>query len=186
MFWRVVILISYRKTENIIMNEFKAVSQELLLLVEEWEPKFLFLSNSIIHERRNSQNRTIKQILGHLIDSASNNIHRIVHLQYEPSPLIFPDYAHFGNNDRWIAIQNYQEENWTDMVQLWKYINLHFAHIIQHINVEKLENEWISATNENISLQKMIADYPRHFKMHCREIHELINNSEIPTNSKSY
>lgn len=42
---------------------------------------------------RNSQNRSIKQILGHLIDSPSNNNHRIVHLQYQPTSLVFPNYA---------------------------------------------------------------------------------------------
>ena len=42
---------------------------------------------------------------------------RIVHLQYRESPLRFPNYASDGNKDRWIAIQNYQEEDWNLLVQ---------------------------------------------------------------------
>jgi hypothetical protein len=157
------------------MNKFESISQELLSLIEEWEPKLLVLPNEVISERRNSQNRTIKQIVGHMVDSASNNTHRVIHLQYQPSPLIFPDYANLGNNDRWITIQNYQEEEWHDLVQLWKYINIHFCHVIRNVNPEKLENEWISALNEKITLAAMVVDFPRHFKLHLNEIAALIN-----------
>jgi hypothetical protein len=157
------------------MNEFKSIIQELINLIKEWEPKLLALPEEVITERRNSQNRTIKQIVGHMVDSASNNIHRIIHLQYQQSPLIFPDYANLGNNDRWIAIQNYQDEEWKNLVQLWKYTNIHIAHVIQNINTEKLDNVWISALDEKISLKAMVVDFPRHFKLHCDEINELIN-----------
>ena len=118
------------------MNKFESISQELLSLIEEWEPKLLALSGDVISERRNSQNRTIKHIVGHMVDSASNNTHRIVHLQYGKTPLVFPNYATHGNNDRWIAIQNYQEEDWNNLVQLWKFTNIHIVHIIQNINSE--------------------------------------------------
>ncbi|HBL78067.1 MAG: hypothetical protein A2W90_13340 [Bacteroidetes bacterium GWF2_42_66] len=156
------------------MNDFTANNRELLHLIDEWEPKLSGLSEEVIINRRNKQNRTIKQIIGHMIDSASNNTHRIIHLQYQPNPLIFPDYANLGNNDRWIAIQNYQEENWKNLVQLWKYSNIHIAHVIDNVDMDKLDNEWISALNESISLKIMITNYLRHFKLHLSEIIELI------------
>ncbi len=158
-----------------MIKEFEPIIQGLLTLVDEWEPKLTRLSNEVISERRNSQNRTIKQIVGHMIDSASNNTHRIVHLQYQPSPLIFPDYANLGNNDRWIAIQNYQDEKWSELIQLWKYSNIHIAHVIKNVNIDKLENEWITALNKNVSLEAMILDYLKHFKLHLSEIDVLIN-----------
>ena len=160
------------------MNQFESISRELLTLIEEWEPKLLALSDDVITKRRNSQNRTIKQIVGHMVDSASNNTHRVIHLQYQESPLIFPDYANFGNNDRWIAIQNYKDEEWSNLVQLWKYSNIHFTHVIRNINAEKLDSVWISALNQEISLEDMVLDFPRHFKLHCDEISELINNNK--------
>ena len=158
------------------MNQFESISRELLSLIEEWEPKLFALSDEVITERRNRQNRTIKQIVGHMVDSASNNTHRVVHLQYQPSPLIFPDYANLGNNDRWIAVQNYQEEDWGDLVQLWKHSNKHFVHVMQNINAEKLDNVWISGLNEEISLEAMVVDFPRHFKLHLNEIDELVSD----------
>ena len=158
------------------MNEFEEIGRELLSLIGKWEPKLLGLGDDVIAERRNSQNRTIKQIVGHMVDSASNNTHRIVHLQYQPNPLIFPCYATHGNNDRWIAIQNYQDENWSDLVQLWKYTHIHVVHVIANINADKLDNVWISGHSEEVSLEEMVVDFPRHFKLHLSQIHELINH----------
>jgi len=37
-----------------------------------------------------------------------------------------------------------------------------------------LQNQWISALNEPVTLEDMIADYPRHFKLHYDEIVDLI------------
>jgi hypothetical protein len=156
------------------MKEMDSISNELVTLVEEWEPILTKLSEDTISMRRNSQNRTIKQILGHIIDSASNNTHRIVHLQYQPSPLIFPNYATFGNNDRWIAIQDYQNEDWNNLVQLWKYSLLHIIHVIKNINTDKLNNEWISGPGTKVTLKSMAIDFPVHLKLHLSEISDLI------------
>ena len=158
------------------MVEFELNNEELLRLVSEWELRLLSLPEEVIGNRRNIQNRTIKQIVGHMVDSASNNTHRIIHLQYNMSPLIYPDYANLGNNDRWIAIQNYQNENCQNLVQLWKYSNLHIAHVIDNVNPEKLNNEWISALQQRVSLKAMILDYLSHFKLHLNEIEDLINS----------
>ena len=155
---------------------FEDIAKETVSLVSIWEKKLLSLPVEIIEFRRNSQNRSIKQIVGHLVDSASNNTHRTVHLQYRETPLDFPNYATFGNNDRWIAIQNYQEENWENLVQLWKYSLLHFAHIIQQINPDKLENEWISGENSKVSLKGMVEYFMPHLKLHLGEIEELIES----------
>lgn len=157
------------------MKEASAITTEIRSLTEDWEPRLRQLSDEIITQRRNKQQRTIKQILGHLIDSTSNNTHRVVHLQYQDSPFSFPNYATFGNNDRWIAIQDYQHEDWNNIIQLWKYSLFHFCHVINNLNDDKLENEWISGPEKNITLRSMIIDFPRHLKLHLNEINDLIN-----------
>jgi len=157
------------------MKELQQVQDEITRLVSGWESRLAAIDPDILHGSRNSQDRTIKQIVGHLVDSASNNLHRIVHLQYQPSPLQFPDYANLGNNDRWIAVQKYQEEEWPLLVQLWKFTNLHLAHVIGRIEKERLGNIWISALGEEISLLEMVVDYPRHLKLHLGEIEELLH-----------
>lgn len=162
------------------MKNFEPFTTGIKDQIRVWEPKLAGLSQDVLNNRRNSQNRTIKQILGHLIDSTSNNIHRCVHLQNQRSPLIFPNYASLGNNDRWIAIQDYQNEDWNNMIQHWKYSLLHLCHIVNNIDDSKLKNEWIAGPDQNISLELMIDDFfPRHFNLHLDEIDELIMETTI-------
>ena len=153
---------------------FDSIVKELQPLINEWEKQFISLSEEQISIPRNSQNRNIRQIVGHMVDSASNNTHRVVHLQYNKLPLEFPNYATYGNNDRWIAIQNYEQEDWNNLVQLWKYLHLHYFHVIQQINPEMLENEWLADKDVKVTLKEMVEDFPRHFKLHISEIEELL------------
>jgi hypothetical protein len=156
--------------------DFSPITQGILDGLALWEPKLLQLSVEAITQKRNTQKRSIKMILGHMVDSASNNTHRIIHLQYQNSPLTFPNYATNGNNDRWIAIQNYQTEDWGNLVQHWKYIHLHLVHVIKQVNPVKLTNEWISGSDYGkITLSDMIVDFLRHFQLHLGEIQELID-----------
>lgn len=157
---------------------FSTLAAEIENDVLNRETKLLDLSEEIMTIPQNSQNRNIKQILGHMVDSASNNTHRVIHMQYRESPVEFPNYATYGNNDRWIAIQNYQDENRENLVQLWKYSHLHFAHVIQNINAEKLNSKWMADKNKYVSLKEMVEDFPRHFVLHLNEIEELLNQQE--------
>ncbi len=159
------------------MNLFSQNNERMRSLLRSWEPRLAALPEDVIAGRTNRQQRNIRQIVGHMADSASNNIHRIVHLQYQPSPLMFPDYANLGNNDRWIAIQNYNDENWSDLVQWWKYATLHVIHVMENINQDKLDNVWLNALGEPVTLREMALDYLRHFELHLGEIEELL---EVP------
>jgi len=158
------------------MNQFESHCEQIIQYLKEWEPQLLALPEEIISKRKNIQNRSIRQILGHLYDSASNNTHRIVHLQYRENPMTFPNYATNGNNDRWISIQDFQHENWQNLIQLWKYSNLHLVHIVRNVNAEKLENLWDSGDGKLVSLKEMIEYYLPHFELHLKEMEELINN----------
>ncbi len=141
-------------------------------IISVWESKLLNLPVEIISQRKNSQNRTIKQLIGHLIDSASNNQQRMVRLQYNPK-LMFPDYTQ--SNDLWIAIQNYQESDWTNLVSFWKCYNLHIIQIIENVDVPKLDNTWADFEGNVVTLQEMLNGYLEHLKLHMSEIEELIN-----------
>lgn len=166
--------------QNLRMMKFSIVTSGILQGLNTWVPKLMNLSEDTILHNRNDQGRTIKQILGHMVDSASNNTHRIIHLQYQQSPFSFPNYATNGNNDRWIAIQNYQDEQWGDLIQIWKYIHIHLVHVINNVNPNKLENEWISeSAYGNVMLKEMIVDFLRHFELHLNEIQDLINRRLI-------
>lgn len=159
--------------------EFKKICEDLSSLISVWEAKLAVLPEGTITNRKNSQHRSIRQIIGHMVDSATNNTHRVIHMHYQKNPVNYPDYANLGNNERWIAIQNYQEEDWGELVRLWAAVNRHMVHLITHVDESRLNQHWISALKERITLREMIADYPGHFKLHLNEISALINQLTI-------
>ena len=58
--------------------DFSKITEGIYHVIETEEKILTGLQNDTITLKRNKQNRTIKQILGHLIDSASNNHQRMV------------------------------------------------------------------------------------------------------------
>ena len=147
-------------------------------------PLLLSLSEEQVNVRRNSQNRTVKMLVGHLIDSASNNHQRIVRLQYAPrcghsmpntemGMLVFPDYTQ--DNDLWIQLQDYQHEDWQQLVTLLNLYNRHICHVIRSVDETKLNNFWIDYEGCRVTLDAMIRGYVKHLDLHFGQIHELLN-----------
>src|SRR6476620_11225127 len=67
-----------------------------------------------------------REVIGHLIDSASNNHQRFVRAQFKED-LVFPGYE----QDAWVATQRYRESPWGELIDLWRLFNLHIARIMQ-------------------------------------------------------
>jgi|APHig6443717817_1056837.scaffolds.fasta_scaffold106823_1 hypothetical protein len=154
------------------IEKIKLAASTIESLIDEWEPILEKLPIEVITQKRNSQNRNIKQILGHLIDSGVNNHHRIVRLQYQKR-LSFPDYQ--PDNDTWIQIQNYEGKDWQELILVWKYYSRHIAFIIQQVEELSLNNLWSDGFIAPISLEDIIVGFPEHFKLHLNEIQELIS-----------
>jgi len=152
--------------------DFSNVIAGIQRYIVSWEQKLVDLPPYTISNKRNKQNRTIKQILGHLIDSAANNHQRMVRLQYN-NKLDFPDYQQ--HNDLWISLQDYQNEDWSTIIQLWKYYNLHMIQVIKSVDQTKLDNSWKSFEDITVTLREMIEGYLGHIELHFNEIQELID-----------
>src|SRR5690242_17625545 len=63
---------------------------------------------------------SVKEIVGHLIDSAANNHRRFVLAQIREG-LTFDGYE----QDEWVAAQRYQESPWPALAELWRAYNQH-------------------------------------------------------------
>ena len=117
--------------------DYSIVSKEIRDLVEREMPILNSLDEETVSKRYNSQDRNIKMILGHLVDSANNNLQRIVRLQYTPQ-LVFPDYTQ--DNDLWIFLQDYRNYDWQELTELWKCSQFQIAHIIREIDDSYIDN----------------------------------------------
>jgi hypothetical protein len=146
---------------------FRKITEKITELTENWVPILEKLPDEVYRNKRNWQNRSIIQVMGHMIDSASNNHQRLVRLQYNKK-IVFPDYRQ--DNDLWIAIQDYQHANWHNTIQFWKFYNLHITHMIQSIDLNKLENYWNDFEGTKVTLEQMIESYLWHLELHLKEI----------------
>jgi len=109
-----------------------------------------------------------KELLGHLIDSAANNHHRFIKIQFLPQPFFVEGYA---QND-WVRIQNYNEKDTEQLVNLWKVYNEHILFIIQNTPDKNLKIK-ITAEDpfENAdTLFLLMKDYVDHMDHHFKQI----------------
>ena len=166
------------------MKRFNEIIEEIQNIIFREESILRSLSEDIITSRFNHQNRSIKMLIGHLIDSASNNHQRMVRLQYAPrcghsmpntemGMLVFPDYTQ--DNDLWLKLQDYQHEDWDTLLSLWKYYNLHICQVIKSVDETKLNNYWLDYEGNRVTLQDMIIGYTNHLNLHLGQIHELLD-----------
>jgi hypothetical protein len=128
------------------------------------EQKLLSLSESQSETPHAPGKWTPKQIIGHLIDSASNNHQRFVRGQLYNN-LDLNTYE----QDKWVNIQHHDAQDWTTLVSFWKLYNLHLIHIIQYISDEALKSSH-SMKGEPVTLEFIITDYLNHMKHHLRQI----------------
>ena len=110
---------------------------------------------------------SIKEIVGHLIDSASNNHQRWLRLQISKD-LRFPDYG--KDNLKWVEIQKYNDQPWKSLLQLWQVFNTHLSTMIRNVNTECLEHIWAIDEDHFITLEGLMVDYLRHLKVHLEQI----------------
>jgi DinB superfamily len=106
-----------------------------------------------------------KEILGHLIDSASNNHQRFVRSQLQPRTS-FPRY----DQEEWVGVQGYGERPWAELVELWRSYNRHLLHVMRRVPASALANVCVVTADEPESLESHMIDYVGHLRHHLEQI----------------
>src|SRR6185369_15957650 len=116
------------------------------------------------------------EVIGHLIDSAANNHQRFVRAQVTDD-LVFPGYE----QNQWVSSQKYQNESWSEVIQLWSAYNLHLLHVASVIPEDVLTKARSPHTLDQIAfnlvdkttpatLEYLIRDYVDHLRHHLDQI----------------
>lgn len=117
-----------------------------------------------------------REIIGHLIDSASNNHQRFVRAQFQDE-LVFPGYA----QDAWVSVQQYQDAPWDQLLSLWRSFNLHIARVMESVSTEARlrprachnldELAWKPVPRDKpATLDYFMEDYVAHLQHHLDQI----------------
>ena len=117
-----------------------------------------------------------REVIGHLIYSASNNHQRFVRAQFKED-LVFDGYE----QDAWVSLQQYRDAPWGELIALWRNFNLHIARVMQAApnderlrkraqhNLDKLAWQPIRR-DEPATLDYFMSDYVGHLKHHLAQI----------------
>ena len=145
-------------------------------LVERSAEALLAISEADSARRSAPGKWSPKEIVGHLIDSASNNHQRFVRAQFKDD-LIFPGY----DQDAWVTAQRYQEAPWPALVELWRAYNLHPARVMaatpeatrlrEHQRHNFHQIAWQTVPEgEPTTLEYFMRDYVTHLRHHLGQI----------------
>lgn len=143
------------------------IAAELRTVVQAAAARLKALDEAGARARPDPTKWSIEEIVGHLVDSASNNHQRFVRAQ-EVDPLVFPRYE----QDHWVRVQAYNELPWHDLVDLWSLYNRHLAEVIARIPQEKLSVECRIEPYPPVSLEYLAEDYLVHLKHHVEQIEQ--------------
>jgi hypothetical protein len=143
----------------------KELSAKLLGLVETAEPRLREISELESTSPILSGGWSRKEVIGHLVDSASNNHQRFVRAAIQIS-LDFPGYDQGGS----ARVQAFQQVDWSLLVSLWAAYNRYLAHVIAHLPASKLDTVCRIGSGEAVTLGFLAADYLTHLVHHLSQI----------------
>jgi hypothetical protein len=149
---------------------------ELRSAIEKATPLLETITEAASREKPGPRKWCPREVLGHLIDSASNNHGRFVRA-LEQDSLIFPGY----DQDVWVEAQRYRETPWKDLILLWRAFNLHIARVMEAApesvrrrprlehNLDQIGWKTVPRTTPT-TLDYLMEDYVGHLKHHLNQI----------------
>ncbi|QMV18172.1 DinB family protein [Granulicella sp. 5B5] len=143
----------------------KALSYKLLTLIDAAGPIFAQVDEHASLQPLHSGGWSRKQLVGHLIDSASNNHQRFVRASLQPQ-LNFPGYDQNGN----VRVQHFQHASWSMLVSLWHSYNQFLAHVIAHLPESKLQTACRIGVENPVTLEFLATDYVTHLSHHLAQM----------------
>jgi len=145
----------------------ESLSTELTRVVDEAARELRRIDDAVAGAKLEPDVWSVKEILGHLIDSTANNHHRFVRAQLA-TELSFPGYE----QNAWVLSQDYQGRPWSRLVDLWILYNDHLAHVIHRIPDAAANVACRIGTDEAVALSSLVEAYLAHVQHHLDQIQQ--------------
>jgi hypothetical protein len=146
------------------------IDSDLNTTVQAFYQKYKKTDDKKASIRPEANEWSLKEIMGHLINSASNNHQRFIGLQFV-TEMTFPEYQKYQTD--WIGVEKMNDLRISDLLLLWKQYNILIAHIIETVNKEKLGNYLLSG-DKKMTLAFLITNYFRHLNDHLVQFEQTL------------
>ena len=148
-------------------NPFSPIASDLGRTVAQAKALLMKLDNADTSTRPAPDKWAKKEILGHLLDSASNNHQRFVRATLQgASPFIFPGY----DQNPLVDLQKFTDVDWNFLVDFWASYNRFIAHVLNCLPVEAAQITCNIGNNPPATLGWIAEDYVAHLKHHLNQI----------------
>ena len=107
-----------------------------------------------------------KEVLGHLVDSASVNHERMLRVSLTDGLTLLG----YPQNE-FVTLEAWQTRSWSEIVTLWQALNIHIAHLVEQIPDSGLKHRFTVGSN-TVTLKFLIEDYIAHLEHHLNQIWE--------------
>jgi hypothetical protein len=144
---------------------FNDIATDLGRTVAQAKPLLAKLKNADTSARPSPRKWSKKEILGHLLDSASNNHQRFVRASLQSS-LVFPGYE----QDALVKLQDFREMDWGFLVDFWASYNRYLAHVLTCLPKTAYKVKCEIGDHEPATLGWIAQDYVDHLKHHLNQI----------------
>jgi hypothetical protein len=145
--------------------DFAAIANDLAEAVQMAGPLLRQVGNTEASFASAPGKWTKKEILAHLIDSASNNHQRFVRAAAQGS-LEFPAY----DQDKLIAVQKPNNMSWELLIEFWSGYNRYLVHVLNQIPAPSAEVQCSIGGKPPVTLLWLAGDYVEHLKHHLNQI----------------
>lgn len=151
-------------------SETRKLAAHLNLSVANFFRRYSSLDDTLTSKRLSKESWSPKEIIGHLIDSATNNHQRFIRLQMVDQ-LVFPEYG--KDNLKWVELGRYNDMDFADVLLTWKQYNLLIGKIIEEADVSSLSNRWQTGEKE-ITLIEVMTSYVEHLDGHLASFEDTL------------
>ena len=142
--------------------------QSLLLLralIDQLPARLTNLSADRVQRKASSSQWSLKEELGHLLDSAANNHQRIVRAQLEDNPAM-PEY----DGDQWVTLHRYQDRDWSSLIAIWVGLNRQLLAAAEAVPDSAWSRTCTIADSAPLTLRFVFDDYLDHMMQHLRHM----------------
>jgi hypothetical protein len=144
----------------------KTIVEDLKDVLNQMEPAVRSIPEPEFSAKPRPEKWSKKEVIGHLIDSAQNNLRRFISARTEDRPRITYE------QDFWVSANAYQSARGEDLITLWRLLNERICSILLAMpsssygtlcNTGKAEPQYRT-------IEWLAADYVKHMKHHLNQV----------------